>query len=207
MHFEGQFTVPATAHAVLAAFEDVERMAHCMPGAAIAGQNPDGSYRGSMVVAFGPKKIRFDGRVTSAVDPLAGSGTLSVTGGAQLRTPAPAQVDVRYTVESEAGAAGPSCRVTMVSNAQLGGVLEDFARTGGVAVTDALMRLFAQRLAESLASSPTAAPHTPTPRVKVESEKTSVTAQREGAPALSATRLLWWMFSGRARAWWSGLRR
>ncbi len=205
MHFEGQFVVNAAAGEVLAAFEDVERMARCMPGAAIAGKNPDGSYRGSMLVAFGPKKIRFEGRVTSAVDPIAGKGQLGVTGGAQLRTPAPAQVDVQYVVEPLDGSPTPRCRVSLVSHAKLGGVLEEFARTGGVAVTDALMQLFAQNLSEELDSGQSAASEEAVPvsraDVSVGHSQAPADVRPRNTPALSATKLFWLVLAGRARAW------
>lgn len=198
MHFEGQFVVAALAGEVLAAFEDVERMAGCMPGAAIAGRDADGRYRGSMLVAFGPKKIRFEGRVTSVVDRAAGTGQLTVSGGAQLRTPAPAQVEVRYSVQPHGQGNTPGCRVSLVSDAKLGGVLEEFARTGGVAVTEALMQLFAQRLSVDLAAGP---PRSPSEAEGIEVSVPVARARSGGTPALSAIRLFWLVLTGRARTW------
>jgi uncharacterized protein len=52
-------------------------------------------------------KLRFKGKVTSAVDVAAGRGSLDVRGAADMRTPAPAQVHVRYTVKADPAAASP----------------------------------------------------------------------------------------------------
>ena len=59
MHFEGEFSVPGHPDDVIRRFADVERMARCMPGAAIEGRDEEGNYLGGMLVAFGPKKIKF----------------------------------------------------------------------------------------------------------------------------------------------------
>jgi carbon monoxide dehydrogenase subunit G len=85
MHFEGEFSIPGTPDAVMRRFADVERMARCMPGAVIEGRGDDGSYQGAMVVAFGPKKINFRGRVTHEFDTVAHTGTLTGRGAADMR--------------------------------------------------------------------------------------------------------------------------
>ncbi len=64
MHFEGEFSVPGKPDEVIRRFADVERMARCMPGAVIEGRDEEGNYLGGMLVSFGPKKIRFKGRVS-----------------------------------------------------------------------------------------------------------------------------------------------
>ena len=68
MHFEGEFSVPGKPDDVIRRFADVERMARCMPGAVIEGRDEDGNYLGGMLVAFGPKKIKFHGRVAVETD-------------------------------------------------------------------------------------------------------------------------------------------
>ena len=65
MHFEGEFRVPGKPDDVIRRFADVERMARCMPGAVIEGRDEQGNYLGGMLVAFGPKKIKFKGSVQS----------------------------------------------------------------------------------------------------------------------------------------------
>ncbi|NML47565.1 hypothetical protein HHL11_27700 [Ramlibacter sp. G-1-2-2] len=183
MRFEGEFTVPGAAADVLAAFADVERMVPCMPGASVDGRDAEGNWLGSMVVAFGPKKIRFKGKIRNAVDLPARRGTLDVRGAADMRMAAPAEVHVQYAVAPDA--AGGS-RVTLVSDAELGGVLADFARTGGVAVTQALMEMFAKKLAEQFSS---AAP-------EVVPAAAAVVPSDPAPAALSAGQLLWLVIKG-----------
>lgn len=146
MHFEGEFRVPGTPDDVMRHFTDVERMARCMPGAVIEGRGDDGSYLGAMVVAFGPKKINFRGRVMHEMDMEGHSGTLTGRGAADMRA-ARIGVKVSYTVRAD----GAESVVALVSDADLTGVLADFARTGGIPVANALMAGFAKRMAEEFA--------------------------------------------------------
>jgi carbon monoxide dehydrogenase subunit G len=146
MHFEGEFRVPGTPGDVMRHFTDVERMARCMPGAVIEGRGDDGSYLGAMVVSFGPKKINFRGRVTHEMDMIDHSGTLTGRGAADMRA-ARIGVKVSYTVRAQ----GAESVVALVSDADLTGVLADFARTGGIPVANALMAGFAKRMAEEFA--------------------------------------------------------
>jgi hypothetical protein len=161
MHFEGEFRVPGTPDAVMRHFTDVERMSRCMPGAVIEGRGDDGSYLGAMVVAFGPKKINFRGRVTHEVDTAAHTGTLSGRGAADMRA-ARIGVKVTYTVRADPEAAAATSIVALVSDADLTGVLADFARTGGIPVANALMAGFARRMAEEFAVETPAATPAPT---------------------------------------------
>jgi carbon monoxide dehydrogenase subunit G len=85
MRFEGEFRVPGQPLAVLERFAEVERMVKCMPGASIDGRDDDGNYLGGMLVAFGPKKIKFKGKVTASVDFDSLTGKLHVRGAADMR--------------------------------------------------------------------------------------------------------------------------
>lgn len=150
MHFEGEFSVPGKPQEVIHRFADVPRMAGCMPGAVLEPQAEDGSWPGAMVVAFGPKKISFKGRVTTAFDFDALTGSLHGRGAADMRA-ARIGVKVAFTLRDDAAAAMPTTVVKIVSDAELGGVLADFARTGGVAVANVILADFAQRAAAEFA--------------------------------------------------------
>ena len=209
MRFEGEFRVPGQPRAVLERFAEVERMVKCMPGASIDGRDDDGNYLGGMLVAFGPKKIKFKGKVTASVDLEALTGKLHVRGAADMRAGARAEVNVVYTVRDDASASKPTSIVALTSDAELGGVLADFGSTGGIAVTQALMDVFAQRCAEEFskeASVPTSegAPQPSTAATASESatsanttgQGSAATAAALPAPeptneALSANALLW----------------
>jgi carbon monoxide dehydrogenase subunit G len=150
MHFEGEFSVPGKPADVIRRFADVPRMASCMPGAVLEPQAEDGSWPGAMVVAFGPKKISFKGRVTAAFDVDALTGSLNGRGAADMRA-ARIGVKVAFALRDDAAAPTPATVVKIVSDAELGGVLADFARTGGVAVANVIMADFAQRAAAEFA--------------------------------------------------------
>lgn len=176
MHFEGEFRVPGKADDVIHRFADVPRMARCMPGAVLEPQTEEGAWPGAMVVAFGPKKINFKGRVTCEFDFAAKTGSLHGRGTADMRA-ARIGVKVAFALRDDPAAAVPTTIVSITSDAELGGVLADFARTGGVAVANVIMQDFARRAAEEFASD--------TPALQEE-------ATRQVAPApLSAHRLLW----------------
>jgi uncharacterized protein len=150
MRFEGEFSVPGGPDEVIRRFADVERMARCMPGAAIEGRDDDGNYLGGMLVAFGPKKIRFRGRVTVETDLAGHSGSLRGRGAADMRA---ARIEVRigYALRDDPATPGNTL-VKLTSDAELGGVLADFARTGGVPFANALMADFSRRVAEEFAT-------------------------------------------------------
>jgi carbon monoxide dehydrogenase subunit G len=179
MHFEGSFSVPGKAEDVIRRFADVPRMARCMPGAVLEPQAEDGSWPGAMVVSFGPKKVNFKGRVTTAFDFDALTGSLHGRGAADMRA-ARIGVKVGFTLRNDPAAAVPTTAVDIVSDAELGGVLADFARTGGVAVANVIMADFARRAAEEFARDEV-----------VEPAEARVEVPRAEAVPLAAHSLLW----------------
>jgi uncharacterized protein len=180
MHFEGEFRVPGEAADVIRRFADVPRMARCMPGAVLEPQAEDGCWPGAMVVSFGPKKVNFKGRATCEFDFEALTGRVQGRGAADMRA-ARIGVKVAFTLSDDAAAARPTTVVKIVSDSELGGVLADFARTGGIAVANAIMADFARRAADEFAKDASPPPATPSP---------SQPAQVENAP-LAAHGLLW----------------
>ena len=226
MRFEGEFRVPGQPRAVLERFAEVERMVKCMPGASIDGRDDDGNYLGGMLVAFGPKKIKFKGKVTASVDLESLTGKLHVRGAADMRAGARAEVNVVYTVRDDASASAPTSIVALTSEAELGGVLADFGSTGGIAVTQALMDVFAQRCAEEFSKetsvptsegdpkpSTTAATSESATSAKTACTANTATAAPNPAPeqaneALSANALLWSIIQTKFKQFkkWLGLR-
>ncbi len=200
MYFKGEFRVPGRPEELLHRFADVERMVRCMPGASIEGRDEDGNYLGTMLVAFGPKKIKFRGKVACEVDLATRTGHLRGRSAADLRA---ARIEVRvvYTVREDPAAASPTSIVALTSNAELGGVLADFARTGGIAVANVLMETFAQRVAEEFGHEA---------RVDTPSEAPAKSPPPSPPPqsvALSAHFLLWAVIKAKAvsLAAWLGL--
>jgi len=188
MHFEGEFRVPGTPDEVIRRFADVPRMARCMPGAVLEAQAEDGSWPGAMVVSFGPKKINFKGRATCAFDLAAHTGELHGRGTADMRA-ARIGVKVAFALHPDPDAATPASIVKIVSDAELGGVLADFARTGGIPVANAVMAEFARRAAEEFAEDApaAAAPQAAAPEHAAQAAE----APRQQTVPLAAHTLLW----------------
>ncbi|HUB12717.1 MAG TPA: SRPBCC domain-containing protein [Acetobacteraceae bacterium] len=206
MHFAGEFRVPGTPDEVMRRFADVPRMASCMPGAILEPQAEDGSWPGAMVVSFGPKKINFKGRVTCEFDRQAHTGKLQGRGNADMRA-ARIGVKLSFALHADAAAAAPTTVVRIVSDAELGGVLADFARTGGVPVANAIMADFARRAADEFAKDapPAAAPAAAMAATRAAAEQTR---PLQPAVPLRAGNLLWAIIAAQfARlARWLGLR-
>lgn len=193
MHFEGEFSVPGKPADVIRRFADVPRMAGCMPGAVLEPQAEDGSWPGAMVVSFGPKKVNFKGRVTTSFDFDSLTGSLHGRGAADMRA-ARIGVKVGFALRDDPAAQAPATIVKIVSDAELGGVLADFARTGGEAVAKAIMADFAQRAAAEFARDDVPAETKPVPEQTVEESVTPPQRPPEPvrpATSLAAHRLLW----------------
>ena len=210
MHFEGEFRVPGTPDAVIRRFADVPRMARCMPGAVLEPRAEDGSWPGAMVVSFGPKKISFKGRATCAFDLAAHTGEVHGRGSADMRA-ARIGVKVGFALRADPDAAAPATIVKIVSDAELGGVLADFARTGGVAVANAIMADFARRAADEFAKdSPPAAAGSPEAADAAPPRAAGTARESPLQPAvpLSARSLLWVVIKAQfvRLAHWLGLR-
>ena len=198
MHFEGEFSVPGKAAEVIRRFADVPRMSRCMPGAVLEPQAEDGSWPGAMVVSFGPKKVTFKGRATCEFDFDALTGSVHGRGAADMRA-ARIGVKVSFALSDDPTAPVPTTVVKIVSDAELGGVLADFARTGGIAVAKIIMADFARRAADEFAKddaskdgapSPLPAPE-PAPLAAGARPLTSFPAPSPAPVPLAARRLLW----------------
>ena len=154
MRFETAFSVPGEPASVIERFADVPAMAACLPGASVEPPNAEGSYPATLVVSFGPKRIAFKGSLTNEVDRGKLSGVLKGRASADMRA-AKMAVEMSYTLSADPAAGqGNGTRVLLVSEAELTGVLADFANTGGVAVTNAILEEFARRFAAQYGPTP-----------------------------------------------------
>ncbi len=211
MHFEGEFRVPGRPDEVIRRFADVPRMAGCMPGAVLEPQAEDGSWPGAMVVAFGPKKVAFKGRATCAFDLEAHTGEVHGRGTANMRA-ARIGVKVNFALRDDQAASAPTTIVKIVSDAELGGVLADFARTGGVAVANVIMADFARRASEEFAKDtpvPAQAAAMPEPAAAAQVAAPRAVPPRAPEPVpLAAHGLLWAVLKAQFErlARWLGLR-
>jgi carbon monoxide dehydrogenase subunit G len=149
MKLENEFTVPAPVERAWDVLLDVERVAPCLPGAAIEGADGD-EHRGTMTVKIGPITTRYSGtiKVTEADVPARravmqarardsrGQGTASATITSTMQE---VEGGTRVRVETDMRVTGPA--------AQFGrGVMQD--------VSAKLMNRFADCLAQEMAGAP-----------------------------------------------------
>jgi uncharacterized protein len=145
MKLFNEFTVAAPADTAFAVLLDVERVAPCLPGAALDGRDGE-TFSGAMTIKLGPVKSRFEGTVSivesdarahravlrAQAKDAAGKGTAAATISTAMR---PAGGGTHVLVETDLQVSGPA--------AQFGrGVMQD--------VSGKLMRQFADCLAEEM---------------------------------------------------------
>lgn len=161
MHFETHFTVSGSPLTVIEQLADVPLMASFLPGASVEEPGVDGSYPATLVASFGPKKIGFKGTLTNRVDHETLSGVLVGQASADVRG-ARMAVTMTYRLAAVSGISKqPKTEVTLTSDAQLSGVLAEFAKAGGVIVAEAMIADFARRFSahsEALAQGQTLMP-------------------------------------------------
>ncbi|NYT24138.1 SRPBCC family protein [Alcaligenaceae bacterium] len=154
MIFEGGFELQATPDEVMQKFSDIESVARCIPGLEMTGQDADGNYLGTMSVAFGPKMLKFGGKVNCEFDHVNHSGNI-VGGGINGSKSASVKARTQFSVVPVGSASDgePRSRVEIQSHIELGGVIESFANTGGIALGKQIMKQFAQNLARQIEES------------------------------------------------------
>ncbi|MSO90542.1 MAG: hypothetical protein EXR01_02990 [Acetobacteraceae bacterium] len=202
MHFEGEFRVPGRPRDVIHRFADVERMASCMPGAVLDKQDDDGAWHGGLLVTFGPKKIKFKGKVLVFTDLDAYTGTVNGRGAADMRA-ARVEVKLKYSLHAAPDSAMPETIVSLVSDAELTGVLADFARTGGQAFAKVLMEEFSKR-AQAEFSKDLVTASAPEPAAEAAPGTAAPPASARHTPepvAISAVGLLWAVLKDKFAGW------
>ena len=151
MRFENEFEVAGRPSDVIEKLDDVPLVASFLPGASVGPVNADGSYPATLVVSFGPKRLAFKGTITNRVDTANLAGVMSGTASADVRG-AKMAVKMNYSLAPCEGTRQPRTRVKFVSEAQLTGVLAEFAKTGGVVVTNAILAEFARNFGAQFAT-------------------------------------------------------
>lgn len=149
MKLEQTFTVQAPPAMVWAALIDVERVAPCLPGAAITGSDDDGVYTGEFKVKLGPTTAAYNGvlKMTS-VDAAAQVATMDARG-TDKRGQGGATASIVSSVH-EGGSPGDT-RVDIVTDFAITGRLARFGRGGMVQdVANRLLREFAANLEAQL---------------------------------------------------------
>jgi uncharacterized protein len=148
MRLEQTFEVEAPLAQVWEALNDLERVAPCLPGAAITSREEDGTYRGTFTVKLGPMTAAYNGTIRiEDVDEAAYTATLKARGSDKRGQGGASATIVNKLSEQEAGT-----RVEAVTDFSITGRLAQFGRGGMMEdVSNRLLRDFASCLATRLA--------------------------------------------------------
>ncbi len=149
MKLEQSFTVTAPVEQVWAMLVDVERVAHCLPGAEVTGQEPDGSYAGMFSVKLGPATAAYRGHLKmDSLDEASRTATMHANG-TDKRGQGGAHAVIMSTLQQE----GDETTVEVVTDFSITGRLARFGRGGMIEdISKRLMRDFAQCLQATLAA-------------------------------------------------------
>ncbi len=160
MKLEQSFEVAAPLQRVWQTLIDVERVAPCLPGAAVTGRNDDGSFDGTFKVKIGPTSAAYSGKLAMEdVDESAHTATMQAQG-----TDRRGQGGAKATISSSVSdAGGGKTRVSVVTDYHITGRLARFGRGGMIEeISNRLLGDFATCLQASLGSDgppePSAAP-------------------------------------------------
>ena len=175
MKLEQSFDVAAPLERVWQALIDVERVAPCLPGAAVTGRNDDGSYDGTFTIKIGPTTASYTGKLKmDAVDEAVHSATMQAQG-----TDKRGQGGAKATIVSTLSAADGGTRVEVVTDYHITGRLARFGRGGMIEdISERLLREFAGCLQSSLGES-----GTPAAQLSDEPAPDEPAASAEDAPA------------------------
>ena len=148
MKLEQTFEVQAPLAQVWAALNDLERVAPCLPGAAITGHDEDGTYRGTFTVKLGPMTAAYNGTIKiEDADEATHTATLKARG-TDKRGQGGANATIVNTLSEHDG----STRVEAVTDFNITGRLAQFGRGGMMQdVSNRLLRDFATCLSTRLA--------------------------------------------------------
>jgi carbon monoxide dehydrogenase subunit G len=147
MKLEQSFEVEAPLDRVWAALVDVERVAPCLPGAAVTGRNDDGSYNGTFTIKIGPTTASYTGKLEMQdIDESSHSATMHAQGSDRR-----GQGGATATISSKLSSADSGTRVEVVTDYHITGRLARFGRGGMIEdISERLLREFAGRLQASL---------------------------------------------------------
>jgi uncharacterized protein len=154
MKLEQSFEVQAPIDEVWAALIDLERVAPCLPGAAITERDEDGTYHGTFQVKLGPATAAYRGTIKiEEADEAAHRATLKARGTDKRGQGGASATIVNTLSEHEGGT-----RVEAVTDFSITGRLAAFGRGGMMQdISNRMMRDFATCLQSRLGSEPAAA--------------------------------------------------
>jgi carbon monoxide dehydrogenase subunit G len=153
MKLEQSFEVAAPIDRVWGALNDLERVAPCLPGAAITEHDDDGTYHGTFQVKLGPTTAAYRGTIKiESADESTYTATLKARG-TDKRGQGGASATIVNSLTEQDGAT----TVNAVTDFTITGRLASFGRAGMMQdISNRLLRDFSTCLQSRLADAPTA---------------------------------------------------
>jgi carbon monoxide dehydrogenase subunit G len=146
MKFENAFTVDAPVDEVWRTLLDVERVAHCMPGAEVTERIGDDAYKVSVKVKVGPMSMTYRGEVQIVDhDEHERRATMHVKA-KEVRGQGTADADVRMSLAEEAG----GTHASIETEVQMSGRIAAMGQSVIGDVSAKLIETFAANLAAML---------------------------------------------------------
>ena len=184
MKLEQSFEVAAPIDTVWAALTDLERVAPCLPGAAITEHDEDGTYHGTFQVKLGPTTAAYRGTIKiESADEGTHTATLKARG-TDKRGQGGASATIVNTLSEHDG----GTTVEAVTDFTITGRLARFGRGGMMEdISNRLMRDFATCLSSRLAEAPAAPSGAEVAAGDAPPEAVAAAAPQEGADSESAS--------------------
>jgi carbon monoxide dehydrogenase subunit G len=165
------FAVRAPAEAVWAFLTNPERVAKCLPGAAINGKLDDKTWSGTMSVKVGPVQSSYKGKVAFEKVDAASRLAEIVAQGTDVKGKGGADLRLTSTVAEKSSG---ETEVTSVARVNVTGILAQMGRGMVQDVGDQIFKVFAQNVRDELeatlpsvrtvAEPPPQHEHTPVPK-------------------------------------------
>src|ERR1700760_3149189 len=150
-----KFVVNAPPAAVWKFLIDPEKVASCLPGAAITGKLDEKTYTGTMSMKVGPVSSSYKGKIT--FDRLDEASMTAELSGAGQDVKGRGGADLKMRSEVRQNAAGET-EVTATSQVNINGILAQMGRGMIQDVSDQMFQIFSQRLRAQLEIEPPAPP-------------------------------------------------
>src|SRR6476659_9383670 len=150
MKLENEFTVPAPIDEAWAVLLDVERVAPCLPGAAVDRGGDDGEFNGTMTVKIGPITARYKGTVKIQEADEASRRAVMRAQAKDARGQGTAAATITSTMEETS----EGTKVKVVTDMRVTGPAAQFGRGVMQDVSAKMMRQFAECLASEMSGPP-----------------------------------------------------
>lgn len=185
MQLNNEFVVAAPAEQAWALLTDLERVATCLPGAALDGRDGD-DYSGNVKIKVGPISAHFRGTAKFVEKDDAAHSAVISAAGKDPRGQATANATIRARLQPE----GPgTTRVLVDTDLEITGRMAQFGRGAIADVSSRLMNQFAANLSTQISAGAAAPSHTanggPAPAAAASSDP-GTTAPAPAAPAAAA---------------------